>query len=296
MSLLAPGLSDFADDPMFSDMRQYLTIAKGASADDVEAGLQSQVRSFADTAIMSIDFPDRIRMVCTAPLPRVMPQVSSYRPNSPRQIYAPVVFDVLIPQFKLHVMEHLFECRDKPPGFAQRRFSFTLCVGPELMFPEARGIVWDARRWAPDSESNTGPGIVPYDFTPWDSSGAQCIDTHLEVMDLIVQLEQHNDKALHSHLRYGVHYSAELVLQLCFMPESSPLAVHRLRVGAVGTSTARQAGLVRSFHSYSHLALADARPRSDSSQAHLKCTAHVRVWAARAGPRPTHSACCGGTP
>ena len=37
-------------------------------------------------------------------------------------------------------------------------------------------------------------------------------------MDLIAQLEQHDDKALHSHLRYGVHYSAELVLQLCFMP------------------------------------------------------------------------------
>ena len=83
MSLLAAELDTFKDDPMFSDMAQYLAIAKGASADEVELGLQSQVRSFADPAIMAIDFPDRIRMVCTAPLLQVMPQVSGYRPNSP---------------------------------------------------------------------------------------------------------------------------------------------------------------------------------------------------------------------
>ena len=54
MSLLAAELDNFTDDPMFSDMAQYLAIAKGASADDVELGLQSQVRSFTDRAITAI--------------------------------------------------------------------------------------------------------------------------------------------------------------------------------------------------------------------------------------------------
>ena len=287
LSLLAAELDNFN-----ADMAEYVVIAKGASADEAELGLQSPVRSFTDAAIMAIDFPDRIRMVCTAPLPRVMPQVSGYRPDSPRQIYAPVVFDLLIPQFKRHGMEHLFECRDKPRGFAERRYNFTLCIGPEFMFPDARGIVWDARHWRPDPGSQRGPGIVPYDFTPWESSRAQCIHTHIKVIDLISQLQGHNDKALHSHLQYGSTTHRSLCGNCASWLICCPCPLASCRCSQHCMARLSELGWYEVFTripiwpSLMHGQGATARKR----------TPYFRVWPARSGPGPTHSAHSGSTP
>lgn len=133
-------------------------------------------------------------------------------------MFAPIVFDLLIPEFLRNLREFLIACRDNPPGEAQRRNNLCLCIGQRLCFPMARGILWDMRKWDPDPVSHRGPGIEPLDFEPWRRTGSDYIETHLDNKAMCEALADFSDQALLSHLQYGVRLHTDLTLELCLFP------------------------------------------------------------------------------
>jgi len=213
-------------DPLWPELHGFYKAITGADASDIQPGLRTTASIADDPLIMSVEFPERLVPCTTQPLPYIMrQQAPDWRPSSPRRIYAPIVFDFIIPMYMRHLAEFLYECRDKLPGEAVRRSNLILCVGPELILPEARGPVWDAREWRPDPDTLEGPGIEPLDFAPWESTGAAHIDTHLNVQALLSALDGYSDHALPSHLQWGVRLGADLGLELCVFPHLLSLSL-----------------------------------------------------------------------
>ena len=208
-----------ADHPHAEFLKGFERVIAGSDPQVFTPSLRQQYRALDNPEILSMHFPARQRLFPTVPVPRLLPQTDvQHPPDSPRDICVDVVFDVLIPGFIRHVMEFLYECRDKSPGEATRKSNLVLAIHQDLFREHRRGRIYDMRLWKPDPITKKGPGIVLLDYEPWLKTGDSHIQTHLDISYIIHMLgPDFTDQQLLQFLSTGVQlvYTPQLSLEIC---------------------------------------------------------------------------------